>query len=655
MNHRVVDGNATSLLLRQGPVAGHMVLTSGTAPRILGAFVAGNSGAALWFVPSAQPIHWRELGAIEPLSTIDAQGRALHGMGLRVEVDAAELTVHQTLLGSVRTLREYQSDGLLCATAMTTPQLEGNAVRWARDRLDGEAGYVLEVQVIDGSKALDDQGRVVFRSQSDRLTLQLKMFTGEPPLTPITAAELLTEPALSRASQTMRSALDSLCFLSYQEALLAGSWRFHTYFGRDTLMAVRLLMPALRPEAVEAALATVLVRLNGEGEVAHEEDIGEYPLLTRIRRGEPASAEPMYDYKMVDDDFMLLPVLAAYLIESPEGRARAQAYLDRRDRQGIAYGELVMRNASAVMAKSQPFFKDPRWSNLVALKPGEVVGDWRDSSDGLGGGRYPYSVNAALVPAALRAVAALGRADLLAPYASRSALEQLASADLAATVWETEVPKLYEVRVSREIAAQAIARHADEMGASAVLVPEGETRFMALALDGAGQPVPVLHSDFAFATLFGRPDAARLDLELASMMRAFPAGLMTDAGMLVANAAFASEATRAAFGPDHYHGAVVWSWQQALLAAGLARQGVRTDLPATTLQAIALAERALWQVIEATRGAADGELWTWTYAAGRYSVRPFGISLATRDESNAAQLWSTVYLAVQPPVGQERS
>ena len=52
-----------------------------------------------------------------------------------------------------------------------------------------------------------------------------------------------------------------------------------TYFGRDTLLTLRLLLStnALRPRAIEAILAGVLERVNStDGRVAHEETIGDY-------------------------------------------------------------------------------------------------------------------------------------------------------------------------------------------------------------------------------------------------------------------------------------------------------------------------------------------------------------------------------------------
>ena len=91
------------------------------------------------------------------------------------------------------------------------------------------------------------------------------------------------------------------------------------------------------------------------------------------------------------------------------------------------------------------------------------------------------------------------------------------------------------------------------------------------------------------------------------------------------------------------------SWQQALFAAGLARQLTRHDLPAAVRADLVRAQQSLWSAIEATRSMQNAELWTWSYGAGRYQLRPFGSSAADVDESNAAQLWSTVYLAVRPP------
>ena len=58
---------------------------------------------------------------------------------------------------------------------------------------------------------------------------------------------------------------------------------------------------------------------------------------------------------------------------------------------------------------------------------------------------------------------------------------------------------------------------------------------------------------------------------------------------------------------------------------------------------------ALWQAIDATRAQGTGELWSWAPRDGRAETRPFGAGAGDVDESNAIQLWSTVYLSVQKP------
>jgi hypothetical protein len=136
---------------------------------------------------------------------------------------------------------------------------------------------------------------------------------------------------------------------------------------------------------------------------------------------------------------------------------------------------------------------------------------------------------------------------------------------------------------------------------------------------------------------------------VTAMTRPFPAGLLTDVGLLVANPAYADAGIAAKFGRNAYHGTVVWSWQQALLAAGLARQLQRDDLPDTTRTRLRDARRRLWHAIDATRALRTSELWSWSYADGRYRMQPFGQGSGDVDESNAAQLWSTVYLAIPPP------
>ena len=165
LRHRVIDGPATCLLYRDHLVAAQVLLTNGVTPRLLTAFVAGNSGAALWFdelansTKTAKAVQWREIGDVTAIEETDSKGRRLLGITIIVEANCAALCVRQALLGSVRVIRDHQFDGRLPAhgLGLVNATTRSGAVRWARDRLDGAAGYALDVQVEGGSVALSDQ------------------------------------------------------------------------------------------------------------------------------------------------------------------------------------------------------------------------------------------------------------------------------------------------------------------------------------------------------------------------------------------------------------------------------------------------------------------------------------------------------------------
>ena len=94
----------------------------------------------------------------------------------------------------------------------------------------------------------------------------------------------------------------------------------------STLRAPRQRQRATE-RVIEAGLSSVIERLTGDGQVAHEEDIGYFAAL----RGS-ADCAPIHDYKMVDDDFLLAPVLALSHLacadepDHPMNRVQADAF-----------------------------------------------------------------------------------------------------------------------------------------------------------------------------------------------------------------------------------------------------------------------------------------------------------------------------------------
>jgi hypothetical protein len=642
LGFQVHEGLNLNLFKREGAVSAHLVLRDGTTPRLLVAFPAGNSGVGAWFAPNQTPVRWRVVSPLRPLLLRDAHGRPLHGISVDIEVDAPELRLDRAVLGSVRVLRDFQALHTAPTELDAQPRRNGQRISWARDRLDGAPGYLLSLELLDGEAAPGPT--LEWQAKAGRpLRLRLVAASGETPLTPLDAGDILTasEGRDARARQ-------SLAFLSYREKLLAGSWRFDTYFGRDTLMSVRLLLPVLKAEEAEAGLGAVLARLSAQGEVAHEEDIGEYAVMDNIKAGRGPVDTPVYDYKMIDADFMLAPVVQAYAERF--GTARLRAFLTTRAPSGQSYGKLLVRNLDHVVHSASPFAALSSPANLIHLKPGYAVGQWRDSETGLAGGRIPYDVNAVFVPAALSAVTELKASGALSAYLP--APDAFSQAGRLAALWRRQAAPLFQVHVDPAAARTAVQGFAATAGVDArpalASVPGAGLDFEALSLDGTGRPIPVLNSDIGFELLFGAPTPDAVARIVDSVMRPFPAGLMTGVGPVVADAAFAAPAIEVEFSKAAYHGAVVWAWQEAVLIAGLDRQLARSDLPAGLRPKLEAARDRLWTAVQAVGDTRTSELWSWSFEGGRYRVEAFGAGQGDADESNAAQLWSTVFLALGP-------
>jgi len=254
------------------------------------------------------------IGRPQPLIVKDTHGRPLYGMTAEARLSGAtDLSIKQAVLSSVRVLRDYQALGTFPAEVAANPTIEGTTITWARDRLDGAAGYRLSIQVTQGELRAGH----LTPGAKGFIGLKIAAVSGEVPMTPLSGADLLNASAKPDAA-----ARNALNFLSYQEKFTAGSWRFNTYFGRDTLMSVRLLMPVLTPRAIQAGLGAVLTRLSPQGEVAHEEDIGEFAILDHLASGVKSGARPdapTFNYNMIDGTFMLAPVAAEWLLNDERG------------------------------------------------------------------------------------------------------------------------------------------------------------------------------------------------------------------------------------------------------------------------------------------------------------------------------------------------
>lgn len=424
---------------------------------------------------------------------------------------------------------------------------------------------------------------------------------------------------------------------------------------------------------------------------------------------------------MVDTDFLLLPLVAAYAT-APQGEGRLGAFLGRNSSLVAgSYRSLLRTNAEHVIALAREFAVHPRRENLVAVRS-YPVGNWRDSAAGLGWGRYPFDVNVALVPAALRAIAQLHDAGLLDG-------ERFGDAARMAQRWEEKALKYFHVNIAHEKSQERLdnyvraanlsdsllygagslngsqtadgynapgwaigvpnktadanerrdgdgghgddgndedeGAHGDEGDGedggegggrpSSSYPPSERDTYYALSLLENLRPVHVQHSDLSFLLLYGSNVAREAVHATVQALQPYPRGLLTNAGMLVANPAFSWNASAATmFSNRAYHGAVAWGWQQGMMAAGVARQLALCGLGGSSLEAVALssapggrepgngtqaqpawcADRALVLALHA----AQGRLWD---------------AIAGSKDVLYTEVWSPVFVPRQPRQGAD--
>jgi len=334
---------------------------------------------------------------------------------------------------------------------------------------------------------------------------------------------------------------------------LAGAWRFLTYFGRDSQIAALLLQPVLsegKGGAMEAVIGAVLERLNqSDGSVCHEETIGDYATFVN-QQNNITSTAPYCSYIMVDSDYYLPVVLQNYFVNTTIGRQRAADFFSIQSPNdfgngNLTYGQLTLINAEKIMKTSAPFAAPGGQTidNLIHLKPSQIVGNWRDSTFGIGGGKIPFDVNTALVPAALRAIGALANSGFFPQHP-----EWKSTANQYAQVWEDSTLHFFNNTIPQAQAQSLVKTYVSESkfsGPSNADNITGDVTFFSLSLEGNNNltTVQVMNTDDCFRHfLLNTTNQTQLSAFLSQtsdhILQPFPAGLSTEVGLLVANPAY---------------------------------------------------------------------------------------------------------------------
>lgn len=674
LDFKLTVGSENNYFVQNSDGAFHVLAGKNPQTRLTIASPAGNSGAYLQFSGKTQP-KFQQLPAIsgkeQLVMTLDNQESQI---------------LEHTVLGSIRLIRDYNALAYIPA-AKDLAVLESQIP--AKNPLQTAIGKWLNPHWQISGDGKTATLHIVALNNSDWYNLQLTTASSGKfniihnesansylpgslaipagnitiaysssyaPLTPFALNDFLNPAALKAYNnlppakkQQVTVLLDGLRFLAYKEKFLAGSWRFLTYFGRDSLLSTRLLAPIVKPEVFAASLHGMATHLSPSGEISHEEDLGDQAFIDQIvklRQSKQLTATmPNFvpvvnNYNMVDENYLALPlILDYYQIGGREiFKADNPNYLP------------ILLNMNYVL--NQALSHD-----LLAIHDGSNVGDWRDSEAGLAYGRYSLAVNSGHIPAALTAIETLFQdkawdRTVLAKTATRYHLDAinkvLAKPQLltdATNQWNNNWQK-FQVTLKSSEQINALNSHRQFLGfpdySGSAPYSHG---FLTLSLNQDKEPIPVINSDSVFMLLDNKLSSQALTVAIAPFNVSLPDGLASGAGYLITSSALAPQKYYTMLDNNQYHGEVMWGWQQLMLNVALQKQlgqwitpptiklnpGQRKTLLQMLKNSIALQTKlSAWQT---------SELWTWKNESGTIVPRAFG-EAGGDNTSNADQLWS---------------
>ena len=552
------EGEFENVLVRdvQTRVAAHVQLPAGgEGRRVVVAFPAGKS--ALVF-ETAEPAGWRLENDPVPFAEADGQRGVAFVLAAdrpEVAVPVASVLLHHTLMarfgldpdrrsenrlkdlfasGDVRavesalglSLEDLADRGHLHGPLADAP---GGPCAFVRRALDGRHRYRLAFAAGPGTVLRADADRLVFSrapgAGAAPLRAVVRASVDFEPLSPLPFAELVNDRGRELAARdpAFAEAIRNFEFLAYREKFLAGSWNFLSYFGRDTLIALRIMWPVLSPLAKRVGIQSVANEISEAGIVdvtdewtddraamdALERFFCEYDggnlaaaraTMETILAG-AVPAHPFFD--VLDPTFMYPSAAARWFRET--GDAELAAWLQA-DHAVLGRAETnlasLLRNWNYLLAAAAPFVAG--WQALrvqnPGLAPGRIVAERRAEFLALRGALVPTvadaanwrdtyhlpigvrseDVNVNLLPLAIAAIRdmlaridALGLGDFLRDLAQRPGLDAVRAHledpvrfAAALEAWDrARVRELFLVRRGADEIRRDLARHLDGLAA----------------------------------------------------------------------------------------------------------------------------------------------------------------------------------------------
>lgn len=260
------------------------------SPRLIVAWPAGDSGVCAFFEPQHGPNGSLAIEMVNstfgnPLAPVYTPAKHSSSDYPSVGVQGvmkfnASATLTVPILGSIRTIRDFvEGPSILRPVIQDANQFSehGNGASVHRLWLDNVTTSAMHFTPVHRGKR---NGQVSVSGRTLKFEAGEYLVSAEmdyPQLTQLAPKEVVNSESQDLVAE-QPGTTTALSFLSYSEKLLAGAWRFLTYFGRDSMIAALLLEPVLsdgQSGAMEAVIGAVLERINrSDGAACHEETIG---------------------------------------------------------------------------------------------------------------------------------------------------------------------------------------------------------------------------------------------------------------------------------------------------------------------------------------------------------------------------------------------
>ena len=726
----IEEGLSKNIFIDNTIISAHIVLTDYPMARMLVCFPCENSGVAFIFDPTDE--NTKDLKLKFPWGPTTFKKDKRRGVSFKVESNKKKLVISGIYLDSIRFIRALRypggvterlndkkeflkltgkpSRGYLFPKVSPLKEKDVSWLNFHRKTLDGKNNYYCSLSVFSRDVEIKEEyGKAILISKSGK------------PISFYGAASIdfdrmhsyfprhLLNDRLNKYREDLITSdiekfyrfdkkLKSLAFLSYHEKFLAGSWRFLTYFGRDTMMSLMMLRDSVRVKVYESAMQSVLDRVSREGIVAHEEDIGSQAIAHHIKsyiklkkQGKEREAEevsnnlskPVYDYKMVDDDFMLPLMMELYVNDDAIPTESKLNFLNKVNARNEKNIVTLMRNFDYIIGKSSKYSDTENPMDMIKINEGFNAGDWRDSDAGLGWGKYPGSINVDFVANSLKAAKSILNSGL---YSENDLMREVKHGrfdnlgevlmnheilDTSIKKWE-QAKKHYKIELTPQQMKEKLKDYIEnaplkkeekgyilstkiENGITVKEFVYGDKTpdilkdgivFYAVSLDKDGKPVEVMNSDSGFRLFNGNPDPEEIKHILKTINLPYPVGLAQKGGILTASPVYASDKSLwKTLDQNAYHGRVVWSWQMSLMEKGLCKQIKRflkdpgkKELVKDMFSSL----KNLRKMEEFSGELVNSELWTFKVENGKLIPIAYGVEKSSETESNPVQLWSTV-------------